>query len=142
MNIKGVDATWQEKGRLATLSSERADIQAANERLHAYGQQRALEARTLLTEEQIDRFACLLEGPEGCNFHHDAQGILRWNCEGKRDLSRARRILTSMEIPPATAEAFLGCCVANGGHCSCEILLNAIDRIAPELKTEEEAPDG
>jgi hypothetical protein len=93
--------------------------------LRKYGQQRAAEARQLLTAEQIGQFLDRLTGPDGCDFRDDGT----WTCGGGRDQSRAAAILTQMGIDPATAAGFLGCCTALGGLCDCEILFNAADRL-------------
>ncbi len=63
-------------------------------------------------------------------FFLDALGIKcqfggdEWKCEGP-EFSYAKGILTLMKITPADQEKILDICKENGGHCDCEILMNA-----------------
>ena len=54
-----------------------------------------------------------------CEFGGD-----EWKCGGP-EFPYAREILTLMRIPPKNQEKVLEICEENGGHCDCEILMNA-----------------
>ena len=63
-------------------------------------------------------------------FFLDALGIKcqfggdEWKCGGP-EFTYAREILTLMRIPQPDLEKVLEICKENGGHCDCEILMNA-----------------
>ena len=63
-------------------------------------------------------------------FFLDALGIKcqfggdEWKCGGP-EFPYAREILTAMRIPQIDQEKVLEICKENGGHCDCEILMNA-----------------
>ena len=70
-----------------------------------------------LTQLQLHIFLYALECK--CKFGGD-----EWKCGGQ-EFPYARKILTSMGISPADQEKVLEICEENGGHCDCEILMNA-----------------
>ncbi len=70
-----------------------------------------------LTPLQLYVFLYALEGK--CQFGGD-----NWKCGGS-EFPYARKILTSMGISPTDQENVLKICKENGGHCDCEILMNA-----------------
>jgi hypothetical protein len=72
-----------------------------------------------LTHLQLVQFLNALAGDGGCQF----KGA-NWRCGGP-EFTYARKILTSMRIPQADQEKVLDICKENGGHCDCEILMNA-----------------
>lgn len=80
-----------------------------------------------LTYLQLLIFLNALAGDGGCQF-----GGKEWRYGGP-EFTYARKILTSMRIPQADQEKILEICKENGGHCDCEILMNA----APFLLGEE-----
>lgn len=85
-----------------------------------------------MTKEQITEFLNRLEGPEGCNFHRtDPSDVntTKWTCFGGNDKRFARKILNSMNIGKKEIEEFLQHCDELGGHCDCEILFNAAERL-------------
>lgn len=72
-----------------------------------------------------------LEGPEGCNFTKDAQDEIHWSCKGGMDKTFSRRILVDMGLDNLQVDAVHGIVNALGGHCDCEILFNAAEKILP-----------
>ena len=54
-----------------------------------------------------------------CEFGGD-----EWKCGGP-EFTYTKKILTSMRIPQADQGKVLEICKENGGHCDCEILMNA-----------------
>jgi hypothetical protein len=86
----------------------------------------------MLSKEQLEEFFRKLEGPEGCDFKEDAKGKITWNCKAGMDKTHAKRILKNMGIPKWQADEFLDLCDEHGGHCDCEILMNAEERIMHE----------
>ena len=82
-----------------------------------------------MTKKQLKEFFARLEGPEGCDFKENEKGNTTWNCKSGMDKTHAKRILKKMGIPKDEATDFLALCDENGGHCDCEILFNAEERI-------------
>ena len=80
-----------------------------------------------LTKLQLYMFLEALAGDAGCQF----DGI-EWRCGGP-EFIYARKILTMMKITRKDQEKILKICEENGGHCDCEILMDA----APFLLGEE-----
>ena len=72
-----------------------------------------------------EEFSTRLDGPEGCNFHKDEKGEIRWKCKAGTNQSLARAILEKMG--GIDVDATLAYCTEHGGHCDCEILFN-VDR--------------
>jgi len=70
-----------------------------------------------LTPLQVYVFLYALEGK--CKFDRD-----EWKCGGS-EFIYAKKILTSMGIPQIDQEKVLEICKELGGHCDCEILMNA-----------------
>jgi hypothetical protein len=70
-----------------------------------------------------------LAGPEGCDFKDDPDRGMTWQCAGGTDKSISMRILGEMGISYAQAQVFLAECDRNGGHCDCEIIFNAMERM-------------
>jgi hypothetical protein len=81
-----------------------------------------------MEKARIEEFLSRLEGKEGCDFREGPNGPT-WICEGGADKSLSRKILRSMLVPEEEAEAFLRACDDMGGHCDCEIVFNAADRL-------------
>jgi len=88
--------------------------------------------------EKLREFFKRLEGPEGCNFRKNDKDEIIWNCAGGTDQSLAIAILTDMGIGPKTQSNFLALCYKHGGHCDCEILFNAEERIMAAYPEEED----
>lgn len=84
----------------------------------------------VLTEEQWSEFFTRLEGPEGCNFQEGE--TLTWECDSGNDKSKAEAILTKMGLDDRLRERVLKLVDVFGGHCDCEILFNAEERILPQ----------
>ena len=72
-----------------------------------------------LTKAQIREFLDRLAGEEGCQYT-----AIKWRCGGKEYLY-AKKILNRMDIPLKEQEILLELCKKYGGHCDCEILMNA-----------------
>lgn len=72
-----------------------------------------------LTQLQLVQFLNALASEGGCRF-----GGKEWRCGGP-EFTYSRRILTSMRISQTDQERVLEICKENGGHCDCEILMNA-----------------
>ena len=70
-----------------------------------------------LSPLQLQVFLYALEGK--CQFGGD-----EWKCGGP-EFPYARKILDSMGISLVDQEKVLEICKENGGHCDCEILMNA-----------------
>ena len=81
-----------------------------------------------LTPLQLYVFLYALEGK--CKFDRD-----EWKCGGP-EFPYARKVLTSMEIAPEDQEKVLEICKDNGGHCDCEILMNASKFLLGEESTQ------
>ena len=86
----------------------------------------------MLTKKQLKEFFEKLEGPEGCDFKADEKGKTTWNCKAGMDKTHAKSVLKKMGIPKEEADDFLSLCDEHGGHCDCEILMNAEERIMEE----------
>jgi hypothetical protein len=82
-----------------------------------------------MTKEQMEEFFMRLAGPEGCDFKDDPVKSFTWKCAGGNDKTFAKKILTEMQINPDDQIDFLCECDRYGGHCDCEILFNAEERI-------------
>ncbi len=76
------------------------------------------------THPRWEEFCDRLEGPDGCNFHEDADGVTRWTCGGGEDQSIAIRCLQVMGFDRASIDASCAYFRDHGGYCSCEILFN------------------
>lgn len=90
----------------------------------------------LLSEEQWTEFFRRLEGPEGCDFQEKEPGdvgSITWNCKGGMDQSYAKAILKEMQLPASTVDAVLTYVRELGGHCDCEILFNAVERVYADV---------
>lgn len=83
----------------------------------------------MLTEKQMDDFFRRLKGEEGCNFKKDEKGKVTWRCKGGNNKEKSIYILKKMEIPEKDMIEFLCLCDRYGGHCDCEILFNAEERV-------------
>lgn len=82
-----------------------------------------------MTKEQMQEFFEKLEGPQGCDFKEDTGCGLTWACAGGNDKRFAVAILEGMDIEQQERDNFLEKCHELGGHCDCEILFNAMERI-------------
>lgn len=87
------------------------------------------QARLLMTMEQWREFFFRLEGPEGCDFRETP--TFTWKCAGGTDQTFSRVILPKMGLDESTVDEVLQCVSSLGGHCDCEILFNAAERIDP-----------
>ena len=95
-----------------------------------------------MQEEQWAEFLQRLEGPEGCNFKDEpipdkpGETHTTWSCKGGMDKTRAKIILAKMEILSADQYAILRYVEELGGHCDCEIIFNAAERVYYDLGVE------
>lgn len=87
-----------------------------------------------ITKVKLREFFKRLDGPEGINAHKDAKGVWRWRCGGGMDKKYAKRILKKMGYSPATIASLVALFDRHGGHCDCEILLNAEPEIMAPTK--------
>lgn len=88
----------------------------------------ALLALTLpLSDEQLDVYLDRLFGPEGCDFKEDGEAT--WTCKGGTDKSSSQAILEDMGLDAEQVELVHRYVDYLGGHCDCEILLNAAPRM-------------
>ena len=88
-----------------------------------------------MTKKQLKEFFKKLEGPEGCNFREDDKGKMIWNCKAGEDKSHSVKILEEMGIPTQEIVSFLEKCSKRGGHCDCEIIFNAADKLLPDWQS-------
>jgi hypothetical protein len=86
-------------------------------------------------EKQIEFFDRLY-GKEGCDFKK-VNGKVTWKCKGGLSKALSVKILEKMKVSAEDAAEFLTLCTLHGGHCDCEILFNARDKIL-EVKGESE----
>ena len=82
-----------------------------------------------MNKKQIKEFLERLEGKEGCNFRKDKNGETTWKCKGGMNKDLSIKILDKMGISRSKQEEFLGRCTLSGGHCDCEILFNAAEKL-------------
>ena len=96
---------------------------------------------SLMTERRWNEFFNRLEGPEGCDFKeepnpddpaHDPK--ITWRCKGGMDKTYAKAILEKMRV--ANAWDVLHHVEMLGGHCDCEILMNAVERVYEDIDRE------
>ena len=86
----------------------------------------------MLNDDQKEEFFERLEGSEGCDFKETVPGdskTVSWKCSGGNDKSLAIKILKAMGIGIGEIDQFLQECHENGGHCDCEIIFNAKERM-------------
>ena len=86
----------------------------------------------MLSTRRKDEFFKKLEGPLGCDFKEKVPGkvdSISWRCAGGNDKSLSIKILTEMGIQQKNIDQFLQDCHEHGGHCDCEIIFNAKERI-------------
>lgn len=86
------------------------------------------KARTLISLEQWREYFSRLEGPEGCDFQ---ESPTTWKCAGGTDQTFSKAILMKMDLDEGTINEVLQCVSSLGGHCDCEVLFNAAERIDP-----------
>lgn len=86
-------------------------------------------AHELMDVEQWREYFARLEGPEGCDFQESP--TWSWQCGGGTDKSKSRSILFKMGLHEETINEALECVHSLGGHCDCEVLFNAAERIDP-----------
>lgn len=93
-----------------------------------------------MVEGQWNYFFQELEGPNGCDFKQtdpEDAGTITWRCKGGMDKTYAAEILAKMDgVSEATASAVLTYVESLGGHCDCEIIFNAVERIYEEIDRE------
>lgn len=92
--------------------------------------------RLLETEFPLDELTLAvwleeLEGPNGCDFQEGEGGNITWTCRGGTDKSQSEAVLTSLGVEPDAIEIIHEYADVLGGHCSCEILFNAAERLQP-----------
>ena len=83
----------------------------------------------ILSEDVWAEFFALLEGPAGCDFKKDDNDQITWTCAGGNDKTFATKILENMGIDKESINEALQLVHSLGGHCDCEILFNAEERI-------------
>jgi Protein of unknown function (DUF2695) len=90
-----------------------------------------LEAPDPLTDEEWDRYFDFLADPDACNFQQDDETEqITWTCKGGTDKTFSEQILRErLAQDNAGVEAVHRIVDALGGHCDCEIVLNADERI-------------
>ena len=98
-------------------------------------------SHTLLPERRWNEFFRRLEGPEGCDFTSDPEdpentAKISWRCKGGMDKTYAAKILADMGVPDARAIDVLKYVEGYGGHCDCEILFNAVERVYADIDAE------
>lgn len=91
--------------------------------------------RLLETEFPLDELTLAvwleeLEGPNGCDFQQ-SDGDITWTCRGGTDKSQSEAVLASLGVEPDAIEIIHEYADVLGGHCSCEILFNAAERLQP-----------
>lgn len=94
-----------------------------------------------LTFDQWQEFFTKLEGPFGCNFKEKVPGdpkSVTWRCKGGFDKTYSERTLERMGVSDDDAAQVLSLVESLGGHCDCEVLFNAEERIQEDLKRGEE----
>ncbi|TXT57200.1 MAG: hypothetical protein BAJALOKI2v1_520027 [Promethearchaeota archaeon] len=79
-----------------------------------------------MTKKELIKFLERLGGPEGCQF----MGF-QWRCGGN-DYIFARKVLNEMKVDKEIQDKLLEICYEFGGHCDCEILMNAAPRLVGE----------
>ena len=80
---------------------------------------------TKLTKTLVARYLRTLEGPQGCNFHKGYKGQTVLKCAGGTSTKISRKILMKLNVAPSDTVRLLSFAKKHGGHCDCEILLNA-----------------
>ena len=98
-------------------------------------------ALRLMTAEEWEEFFRRLEGPEGCNFRVEYLKTV-WDCKGGMDKTFSEKILDLMELSNMKLQGVLTYVEEFGGHCDCEVLFNAADRIREEIERESGNPEG
>lgn len=92
-------------------------------------------ATPILSPERWEEYFARLEGPEGCDFKEETPGdvsTMTWRCAGGFDKSYSRTILAEMGLAKSSIAEVLAYVESFGGHCDCEVLLNAAERILPD----------
>ncbi len=79
------------------------------------------------SEAEWEQFFDRLAGPEGCDFREDPD--LTWQCAGGNDKTFSKAILEDMLDDESERNRVLALVDVLGGHCDCEVILNAQDRI-------------
>lgn len=85
-----------------------------------------------MNKKQIKEFLKRLEGPEGCDFREKTKGdpkSIFWKCKDGVNKDLSVKILTAMNISPSKQAEFLTRCTLYGGHCDCEIIFNAAEKL-------------
>lgn len=100
-------------------------------------------SHTLLEEPQWNYFFNELQGPNGCDFKEEPkkdnpeETHTTWRCKGGMDKSFAAAILAKMDgVSTETGWAVLTYVESLGGHCDCEIIFNAVERIYEHIDRE------
>lgn len=76
-----------------------------------------------MTDEQRIEFFNRLESKVYVNLRENSSGMMSWTCYG--DLRFTWEILKKMRISKSVSQDFVGRLRDNGGHCDCEVVLNA-----------------
>lgn len=88
---------------------------------------RLLATEFPLDDETLNTWLDELAGPNGCDFKGDGT----WICPGGNDKSQSEKILVSLGVGPDEIALVHDFADVFGGHCSCEIVLNAAERLLP-----------
>lgn len=92
-----------------------------------------------MSEEQWGEYFDRLEGPEGCDFREKEPGnpdSVTFLCKGGMDKTFSEKILSAMGIPDDRRFGVLRYVENLGGHCDCEVLFNAAERVYEDLGVE------
>jgi len=84
-----------------------------------------------MKKKQVKEFMERLNGKAGCNFRLEKKEAV-WTCSN--DFRLAKTILKDMKISKEEQVALFKVCRDNGGHCDCEILLNAEEKVLKKYK--------
>lgn len=79
------------------------------------------------SDEEWEQFFDRLAGPEGCDFKEEPD--FTWHCSGGNDKPITKAILEDMLDDEGERDRVLALVDVFGGHCDCEVILNAQDRI-------------
>lgn len=89
---------------------------------------RLFDSPPSFSDEQWVEFFDRLAGPEGCNFTEET-----WQCAGGNDKTFATAILEDMLDDEEQRNRVLLLVDVLGGHCDCEVIFNAQERILKEV---------
>lgn len=87
---------------------------------------RLLKSHVPLTDEELEAYFDRLQGPEGCDFKNGS-----WKCKGGNDKTKSAEILENIGCNDEEIALMHDYVDVFGGHCDCEIVFNAMDRMLP-----------